>query len=45
VEGRASARSLFTGDEMDGRLSALLSVSIDSNQNRHVILMLLVTCW
>ena len=38
LEGSASALSLFTGDELDDKFSALLSVSIDSNQNRHVIL-------
>lgn len=42
-EGKASALSRFTGEDVNDKFSALLRVSIDSNQNKHVILTLLVT--
>jgi hypothetical protein len=38
----ASALSRFTGEDVDDIFSALFRVSIDSNQNKQVILTLLV---
>lgn len=37
VEGIASSRNRFIGEEEDERLSALLRVSVGSNQKRQVI--------
>jgi hypothetical protein len=37
VEGTASSRSRFTGEEEEDSCSALYRVSVDSNQNKHVI--------
>ena len=37
LEGRASSRSRLTGEDERDNDSALRSVSVDSNQNKHVI--------
>ena len=37
LEGRASSRSRFIGDEAGDNFSAFSRVSVDSNQNKQVI--------
>ena len=37
LEGRASSRSRFTGEDDGENCSAFFSVSVDSNQNKQVI--------
>ena len=37
LEVRASSRSRLMGDDAFDKVSALRSVSVDSNQNKHVI--------